>query len=184
MTEEALDYADAVVVGEAEGLWPQVLADFERGRLQRVYRLCTPPDITDLAPARRELLSDKYFVHTVQTGRGCPINGHFCSVTAFNGPRYRLRDLDRVMAEIESIPGRQLFIVDDNIVGSGRKYMRRAKEFFERMKGCGKEWGAQTCLNIVEHDDVLRAAADSGCRTLLIDFERSTPTPWAPCTSL
>lgn len=171
MTDEALEYADAVVVGEGEGIWPQVLEDFERGRLQRVYRVCVPPDIENLPPPRRDLLCGKYFVETVQTGRGCPINCNFCSVTAFNGPRYRLRSIDSVIDEIRSIKSKRLFIVDDNIVGSGRKYIRRAKELFDRLKECGKEWGAQTCLNIVEHDDLMKSAAASGCRALLIGFE-------------
>jgi len=56
------------------------------------------------------------------------------------------------------------FIVDDNIVGSGNKYIKRAQELFTRLKECDKEWGAQTCLNIVEHDELLRTARESGCR--------------------
>jgi radical SAM superfamily enzyme YgiQ (UPF0313 family) len=171
MTEEALRYADAVVVGEGENLWPQVLADFEAGRLQKVYRVLEQPDIENLPAPRRDLLRGRYFVETVQTGRGCPINCNFCSVTAFNGARYRLRSLDNVMDEINAIKSKRFFIIDDNIVGAGMKYIRRAKALFDRLEGSGKEWGAQTCLNIVEHDDVMKSAARSGCRGLLIGFE-------------
>lgn len=171
MTEEALRYADTVVVGEAENVWPQVLEDFDNGRMQRVYRAGEPPDLADLRPPRRDLLRGKYFVETVQTGRGCPINCNFCSVTAFNGPRYRLRNIDSVIEEIRQIRSKRIFIVDDNIVGSGNKYIRRARELFTRLKECGKEWGAQTCLNIAEHDDLLALARESGCRALLIGFE-------------
>lgn len=171
MPDEALRYADTVVIGEAENIWPQVLADFENGRLQKTYRVCEQPDITDLRAPRRDLLRGKYFVETVQTGRGCPINCNFCSVTAFNGPRYRLRNIDSVIDEIKQIKSKRIFIVDDNIVGSGNKYIRRARELFTRLKECDKEWGAQTCLNIVEHDDLLALARESGCRALLIGFE-------------
>lgn len=171
MTEEALRYVDAAVVGEGENLWPRVLEDFEKGNLQKVYRVVEQPDIENLPAPRRDLLRGKYFVETVQTGRGCPINCNFCSVTAFNGPRYRLRSIDSVMNEINAIESKRIFIVDDNIVGSGMKYIRRAKELFDRLQGSGKEWGAQTCLNIVEHDDLMKSAARSGCKGLLIGFE-------------
>ncbi|MBE9516552.1 MAG: B12-binding domain-containing radical SAM protein [Proteobacteria bacterium] len=171
MTDEALQYADTVVVGEAEGIWPTVLEDFEKGKMQPVYRVCGSPDLENLMAPRRDLFRGKYFVETVQTGRGCPINCSFCSVTSFNGSRYRTRNMDSVIEEINSIKSKRIFIVDDNIVGSGPRYVRRAKEFFDRLKECDKEWGGQTCLNIVEHDDVLKAAQDSGCKGFLIGFE-------------
>jgi radical SAM superfamily enzyme YgiQ (UPF0313 family) len=171
MPDEALRYADTVVIGEAEGIWPQVLEDFEQGRMQKIYRVGEQPDIENLKAPRRDLLRGKYFVETVQTGRGCPINCNFCSVTAFNGPRYRLRNIDSVIEEIKAIKSKRIFIVDDNIVGSGNKYIRRAHELFTRLKECNKEWGAQSCLNIVEHEDLLKTARDSGCRGLLIGFE-------------
>lgn len=172
MTDEALNYCDAVVAGEGENIWPQLLADWEQGKMQRVYRVCEQPDVENLLQPRRELLRGKYFVETVQTSRGCPINCNFCSVTAFNGSRTRLRNLDQVIAEINSIKSKNIFIVDDNIIGTGARYVRRAHELFSRMRDeCDKTWGGQTCLNIVEHDDVLKAARDSGCRGLLIGFE-------------
>lgn len=171
MTDEALQYADVVVVGEAENIWPQLLEDFERGQMQKVYRMSAPPDLSNLLAPRRDLLRGKYFVETVQTGRGCPINCNFCSVTAFNGSSYRLRNIENVIDEIRSIKSKRIFIVDDNIVGSGPKYIRRAKEFFDRLQDCNKEWGGQTCLNIVEHDDVLKSAQRSGCKAFLVGFE-------------
>lgn len=171
MTDEALRYADAVVVGEGENIWPKLLADFERGQMQRVYRTSEPPEIDNLLAPRRDLLRGKYFVETVQTGRGCPINCNFCSVTAFNGSRYRVRNIDSVIDEINSIKSKRIFIVDDNIVGQGPRYIKRAKDFFDRLQECNKEWGGQTCLNIVEHDDVLKSAQRSGCKGFLIGFE-------------
>ncbi|MFZ2161637.1 MAG: radical SAM protein [Sideroxyarcus sp.] len=171
VTDEALRYADAVVVGEGENIWPKLLEDFERGQMQKVYRMTEPPEIENLLAPRRDLLKGKYFVETVQTGRGCPINCNFCSVTAFNGSRYRVRNIDSVIDEINSIKSKRIFIVDDNIVGQGPRYIRRAKDFFDQLKDCNKEWGGQTCLSIVEHDDVLKAAQRSGCKGMLIGFE-------------
>src|SRR5512135_1699530 len=175
MTDEALNYCDAVVAGEGENIWPKLLEDWERGQMQRVYRVCEQPDVENLLMPRRDLLRGKYFVETVQTGRGCPINCNFCSVTAFNGARTRLRNINSVIDEINSIKSKRIFIVDDNIVGQGPRFIKRAKDFFDRLQECNKEWGGQTCLNIVEHDDVLKAAQRSGCKGLLIGFESLDP---------
>lgn len=171
MPEEALNYADSVVVGEAEKIWPLFLEDFDKGRMQKIYKAGEQPDIEKLLPPRRDLLRGKYFVETVQTGRGCPINCNFCSVTAFNGPRYRLRDIDSVIDEINSIKSKRIFIIDDNIIGSGSKNTQRAKTLFTRLADCNKEWGGQSCLNIVEDDELLKGARKSGCRLLLIGLE-------------
>ena len=171
MNQEAANYADAVVVGEAEEIWPQLLQDFEKGKLKKVYTADTRPDIGNLAAPRRDLLKSKYFVETVQTSRGCPFNCSFCSVTAFNGAKYRLRNIDNVIDEINSLKSKRIFIIDDNVVGSGQRCIKRSYELFERLKDTGKEWGGQTCLNIVEHDGLLKAASRSGAKAFLIGFE-------------
>lgn len=171
MCEEAGQHADSVVIGESEELWPQLLHDFSTGNLQKYYRSENRPDITYLPAPRRDLLTNKYFVQTVQTSRGCPHNCKFCSVTRFNGGQYRMREISHVIAEINSIKDKRLFIIDDNIIGSGSKSINRAFRFFEQLKDCNKEWGGQTCLNIVEHDGLLKAAADSGAKAFLIGFE-------------
>ncbi|MBU0485515.1 MAG: B12-binding domain-containing radical SAM protein [Proteobacteria bacterium] len=171
MPEEAGQFADAVVVGEGEELWPQLLQDFTGGRLQKLYRVETRPDITNLPAPRRDLLTNKYFVQTVQTSRGCPHNCKFCSVTRFNGGQYRMRAIDHVIDEINGIPDKRLFIIDDNIIGSGQNSIDRAFRLFARLKETGKEWGGQTCLNIVEHDGLLKAASDGGAKAFLIGFE-------------
>jgi radical SAM superfamily enzyme YgiQ (UPF0313 family) len=171
MPAEAARYADSVVVGEGEELWPRLLADFSAGKLQKLYRVEKRPDITHLPAPRRELLTNKYFVQTVQTSRGCPHNCKFCSVTLFNGGQYRMREIDDVIAEIKAIPDKRLFIIDDNIIGSGKTSIDRAFALFARLRECKKEWGGQTCLNIVEHEGLLKAAADSGAKAFLIGFE-------------
>ncbi|MBA4417114.1 MAG: B12-binding domain-containing radical SAM protein [Syntrophus sp. (in: bacteria)] len=171
MSNEAAQYADAVVVGEGEELWPRLLADFTRGEMQQFYQVEKRPDITRLPSPRRDLLTNKYFVQTVQTSRGCPHNCRFCSVTLFNGGQYRMRAIDDVIAEIKEIPDKRLFIIDDNIIGSGQNSIDRAFALFARLKECRKEWGGQTCLNIVEHEGLLKAAADSGAKVFLIGFE-------------
>ncbi|PLY04515.1 MAG: B12-binding domain-containing radical SAM protein [Desulfuromonas sp.] len=175
MHDEAKQFCDAVVVGEGEQLWPQLLEDFELGSLQPLYTMTERPDITHLPMPRRDLSNNDYFVQTVQTSRGCPHNCKFCSVTMFNGGKYRMRDIDNVIDELESLEAKRIFIIDDNILGPGKQCIERAFELFNRMKGLGKEWGGQTCLNIVEHDGLLKAAHDSGARAFLIGFESLQP---------
>ena len=171
LPEEAGRFADCVMIGEAENLWPRLLQDFENGQMQKIYRAETRPDITHLPRPRRDLLDHDYFVQTVQTSRGCPQNCKFCSVTRFNGGQYRLRNIDNVIDEINSIDAKRLFIIDDNIIGSGQNSIDRAFHLFERLADTGKQWGGQTCLNIVEHDGLLAAAAKGGARAFLIGFE-------------
>jgi radical SAM superfamily enzyme YgiQ (UPF0313 family) len=171
LPDEALAYADAVVVGEGEEIWPQLLADFIAGRLQQRYNAAYRPDLAELLVPRRDLLRNKYFVQTVQTSRGCPHNCRFCSVTRFNGGHFRMRNIDNVIAEIEALPDKRLFIIDDNIIGAGDNCTKRAFALFDKLRHCRKEWGGQTCLNIVEHDGLLAAAAKSGAKAFLIGFE-------------
>ena len=120
LPEEAQKFVDSVVVGEAEGVWEQVIRDFEAGRMQKVYR----PEMLPMEGApfpRRDLLSDRYSSSSVQTSRGCPKDCEFCSVTAFNGQQYRNRPVEEILDELETISNRFIFFVDDNFVEKGKK---------------------------------------------------------------
>jgi len=170
MPDEAARFADAVVVGEGEQIWPTVLEDFEKGNLRRIYS-GHRPDLEKMPIPRRDLFAERYFVQTVQTSRGCPFNCNFCSVTRFNGGEYRLRPVDDVISEIAHLEGRRFFFVDDNIVGSGKRCVERTFQMFERLKDLGKQWASQTCIHIAEDDNLLRADADSHASFLFIGFE-------------
>ena len=169
--DEAGLFADSVVVGEADDLWPTVLFDFERGALKKRYLMTDYPSLAGQPLVDRSHFSSKYVVHSVQTSRGCPCDCNFCSVTRFNGTRYRFRPVDEVLEDIAGIKENRLFIADDSIVGLGRRGIDHARDLFSGLKGMKKSWGAQACITIAEHDDLLRAAADSGANTLYIGFE-------------
>ncbi len=170
-TDEALRYADAVVVGEADDLWEGVVRDFEAGALKRTYEAGAFPPIAGAPQVDRSLFPDRYFIHSVQTSRGCPCNCNFCSVTSFNGKRYRFRPVSEVLQEVRGLKDNRFFISDDSVVGLGKAGIAHARELFEGLRGMGKSWGSQVCITIAEHEDLLRLAALAGANTFYIGFE-------------
>ncbi|MCP5527675.1 MAG: B12-binding domain-containing radical SAM protein [Verrucomicrobiales bacterium] len=178
LPDEALAHADSVVVGEAEGLWPQLIADFEAGALQRTYRHAERlPTLAGLPPADWSLYADKRYlpVHFVETTRGCPLDCEFCAVTNFFGGRYRNRPVDEVLDELDRLhpfDGRFIlknvvFFVDDNIL-SNRAYTR---DFLTRIQGRGLRWLGHASVSLADDPEILRLCQASGCMGVLIGFE-------------
>jgi len=172
LPDEALQFVDSVVIGEAEGSWHQVLEDFSKGELKQRYQ-APLADLKDIPPARHDLFHPGYLFASIQTSRGCPMDCDFCSVPHFNGNRYRLRDPEAVVEEIASVPNKMIYFVDDNIIGYSRPAEEHATAIFEGMirRKLNKEWFAQTSLNIAEKPGILKLAARSGCRMLLLGIE-------------
>ena len=171
-TDEALRFVDTVVTGEAETVWPQVIADFEAGRLQRLYQ-STWGDLNGYPQPRRDLFHPDYMFASVQTSRGCPMNCEFCSVTAFNGRRYRRRPIEEVLDELETIPQQMLFFVDDNIIGYGENAKREALALFKGMveRRIDKMWFCQASLNFADDEEVLHWASRAGCKMVFLGLE-------------
>ncbi len=172
---EALQHTDAVVTGEAENTWAEVLRDAQAGRLQPVYA-GGYADMANVPPARHDLLPNGYAFGVIQTTRGCPLNCDFCSVSAFNGNRYRLRPIANVIQEFRSIPEKRVFVVDDNLIGTTASHLERAKELFRAMIGArlNKDWFAQVTVNMADDEELLRLAAQAGCQGVFIGFESPT----------
>lgn len=183
LPHEALEHADSVVIGEAEGLWPQVITDAGAGRLQGIYRQESFDDFLRPLHPRRDLISPKRYwsANSVQTSRGCPHNCNFCSVTTFNGRRIRMREVDNVLAEVETLRrgniGRQKVVpfVDDNIAANPR----RAKELFKALIPMKVLWGSQASITIANDEELVGLAAESGCRFLFIGLETLSPSSLA-----
>lgn len=171
-TEEALRFVDSVVVGEAEPIWPTVLADYLSGSLQPVYR-SDYPELANTVIPDRSIYNDKHIMHTIQSSRGCPRNCDFCSVTRFNGKRYRQRPVGEILDELETIPGRHVFFVDDNLIGYGKAAEERALALFKGIvrRKIVKSWIAQTTIDIGAKPELLKWAAKSGCIVLFIGLE-------------
>lgn len=173
LPDEALQYADSVLIGEAEGIWGKVIQDFENNSLAEKYH---GPQV-DLhhfqVTPRRDLFHDGYLWHSIQTSRGCPFDCHFCSVSKHMGKEYRQRRTVDVLEELESIKGKYVTFVDDNLIGYTEKSRNRAAEIFEGMisRGLEKKWWMQTSINAVEDERVIELAAASGCMFVFIGFE-------------
>jgi radical SAM superfamily enzyme YgiQ (UPF0313 family) len=173
--EEAGRRVDSVVKGEAEQIWPQVLADARRGALKPVYA-GEHVNMADIPPARHELLSSGYAFGSIQTTRGCPLSCSFCSVSAFNGNRYRHRPIGNVVREFRLIQEKLVLVVDDNLIGTRREHVARAKDLFRAMIRANlcKQWIGQVTINMADDEELLTLAARAGCRGVFIGFESPT----------
>lgn len=170
--EEATSRVDSVVIGEAESVWGEVLEDAASGRLKPSYRgTLEPMDTTPLA--RHDLLPDGYYFGSIQTTRGCPLDCSFCSVSAFNGRSYRRRPIADVIAEFQTIPEKFVLVVDDNLIGTRRDHIARAKELFRAMieAGLDKRWFCQATINMADDDELLTLARRAGCIGVFVGFE-------------
>jgi radical SAM superfamily enzyme YgiQ (UPF0313 family) len=174
--DEVMEYADSVVTREAESIWPQVLEDVRHGSLKRRYDGGFA-EINKVPLARHDLLASGYAFGAIQTTRGCPLNCSFCSVTAFNGARYRQRPIADVVREFQSIREKRVLVVDDNLIGTSTKHIARAKDMFRAMAQANlrKEWVAQATINFADDEELLALAAKAGCRGVFIGFESPTP---------
>ena len=174
--DEATEHVDSVVTGEAEGVWPQVLADARARRLKLRYDGGLA-EIKDVPFARHDFLPARYAFGAIQTTRGCPLNCTFCSVTAFNGARYRQRTIPDVVREFRAIREKRVLVVDDNLIGTRTEHIARAKDLFRAMAKADlrKEWVGQATINFADDEELLTLAAKAGCRGVFIGFESPSP---------
>ncbi|MCP4716262.1 MAG: radical SAM protein [Deltaproteobacteria bacterium] len=168
MPREALKHADAVVIGEAEGIWQQVIADARGGTLAQIYQAPHPPTLDQVVYDRSIFAGKKYAPITpVEFSRGCKLTCEFCSVTTFHKQRHKCRPVHQVIEEIKQIKTGTLFIVDDNIFSNPRI----AKQFFEDLVPLKKKWWCQVGINVTRNDHMLDLMAKAGCSAALIGFE-------------
>jgi radical SAM superfamily enzyme YgiQ (UPF0313 family) len=168
---EAIQHADAVVIGEAENVWRNLVEDFRKNKLRPFYKSSELPKLENLPIPRWDLLKNKrYFYHTIQTTRGCPYDCEFCTVKAMSGGRYRYKPVKDTIKEIETlldIEKKLIFFVDDNFIGD----KKHAKELLRELVTFKIVYFAQVSLNLARDDELLSLLAESGCRKVVIGFE-------------
>lgn len=173
--EEVADYAEAVVIGEAEGLWPQVIDDFRHGRLEKIYRQPARPSLQGLNPDRTIFRGKRYLsIGLVEAGRGCHFKCDFCAVqTVFDQTQNR-RPIDDIIAELTWLKRQHkkfIFFVDDNITSN----LDEAKAFFRALIPLKLRWVSQASINAAHDEEFLDLLVRSGCEGLLIGFESLDP---------
>jgi radical SAM superfamily enzyme YgiQ (UPF0313 family) len=171
-TDEASKFVDCVVIGEAESVWPKVIEEFEANQLESHYE-GSWLDLKDMVPPKRDLFHPEYQFASIQTSRGCPMDCEFCSVTTFNGHRYRRRPINDVLEEFKTIPQKMIFFVDDNIVGYGKKSREQSIALFKGMADLklDKWWFCQASLNFADDDELLYWASKAGCKMVFLGIE-------------
>jgi radical SAM superfamily enzyme YgiQ (UPF0313 family) len=170
--EEASEYAEAIVVGEAEGVWPEVLEDFRNGRLRRVYRQAKRPGLAGLRLDRSIFAGKRYLpVGLVEAGRGCHFQCEFCAIQAYFRNTQTRRPVEEILEEIRRVRKPLIFFVDDNITSN----LEQAKEFFRKLIPLKIRWVSQASIHAAHDEEFLRLIKASGCQGLLIGFETLNP---------
>jgi radical SAM superfamily enzyme YgiQ (UPF0313 family) len=170
--EEASDYAESIIIGEAEGVWPRVIDDFRNGRLQRAYKQARRPPLSDLRLDRSIFAGKRYLpVGLVEAGRGCHFRCEFCAIQSYFSNTQTRRPIDDILDEVKRIEKPLIFFVDDNITSN----MEQAKEFFRALIPLKIRWVSQASINAAHDEEFLRLIKESGCQGLLIGFETLNP---------
>jgi len=170
--EETGAHADAVVQGEAEGVWPQLLSDLEQGALKRTYRTEAPMPVECLRPPRWDLVDHRQYVALpVQATRGCPYGCEFCLVPRMFGRSQRVRPVEAILAEVAALPLKRVFFVDDNLTID----RRFARELVAGLAPLGISWNCQASMDIADDPELVRRMAEAGCGQVLLGFESLNP---------
>ena len=169
LPDEAKNHADAVVIGEAEEIWPHLIEDARMENLKPFYRQEGYTDLSKISIPRREILPSSGYLplDVVQVSRGCPFRCEFCSVQNFFGKTHRFRPVTDVVQEVRHLPHRRVMFNDDNIIADP-SYSR---ELLEALIPLKKKWFGQTSLSGLKKVEHIELLARSGCIGLLIGFE-------------
>ena len=171
-TDEVCEYAEAVVVGEAENLWPRLVSDFRAGRLRRLYRSDTRPPLEGIRPDRAIFQGKKYLpIGMVEAGRGCHLRCEFCAIQSFFSSTQTRRPAEDIIDEIRQMNKPFIFFVDDNFTS----HIDRAKDLMRQLAPLKIKWVSQASIHAAHDEEFLRLARESGCQGLLVGLESLNP---------
>lgn len=174
LPDEAAAHADTIFLGPGEDTWPQFLADWRAGQPGKIYR-SQVRTLDHLPPIRRDLIKRRLYLvpNSIVVSRGCPHVCDFCYKEAFfqGGKSFYTQTVDAALAEIERLPGRHLYFLDDHLFGNARF----AAALFDGMKGMGRLWQAAGTVKSVLQPDLLEKAVACGLRSLFVGFETLNP---------
>src|SRR3982751_5117517 len=175
MPAEAALHADAIFLGPGAQTFPLFLDEFRRGMPQRLYRSTSGRTIQDVPPIRRDLIRRRNYLvpNSIVVTRGCPQHCDFCYKDAFfqGGTSFYTQRVDAALLEMERLPGRHLYFLDDHLLGDPRF----ARDLFDGMKGMKRLFQGAATVDSVLRGDLIERAADAGLRSLFVGFETLTP---------
>ena len=170
LPEEAAAHADSIFLGPGEDIWPAFLTDFRAGRPRSRYQ-STTRTLTGLPPARRDLIKRHLYLvpNSIVVSRGCPHHCDFCYKDAFfqGGKSFYTQAVDAALTEIQALPGRHLYFLDDHLFGNARF----ASALFDGMRGMGRLWQAAGTVLSVLRPNLLERAVACGLRSVFVGFE-------------
>jgi len=171
LPDEAAAHADAIFVGPGEQIFPAFLADFRARRPKPRYVSTTGRSIEGIPPIRRDLIRRELYLvpNSIVVTRGCPQHCDFCYKDAFfaGGRSFYAQRVDEALAEIERLPGRHLYFLDDHLPGNARF----AEALFAGMRGMGRLFQGAATVDSVLRGDLIERAAEAGLRSLFVGFE-------------
>jgi radical SAM superfamily enzyme YgiQ (UPF0313 family) len=174
LPEEAARFADTIFLGPGEDIWPRFLADFRAGQPGRLYR-SVGRTLVGAPPVRRDLIKRQLYLvpNSLVVSRGCPHTCDFCYKEAFyqGGKSFYTQPVDDALAEIERLPGRHLYFLDDHLFGQPAF----ARALFAGMRGMGRVWQAAGTVQAVLRPGLLEQAVEAGLRSLFVGFETLNP---------
>jgi len=174
LPEEAEKHADSIFLGPGEETFPQFLKDFKNGRPQKRY-FSAVRTIEKIPPIRRDLIKRHLYLvpNSIVVTRGCPHHCSFCYKDAFfeGGKSFYTQTVDDALAEIERLPGRHLYFLDDHLLGN----TKFAASLFEGMKGMNRVFQSAATIDSILRGNLIEKAADAGLRSLFVGFETFAP---------
>ena len=176
--DEVSQFAESVVVGEAEDIWPRLIDDFRHRRMGPVYRAPRRPSLKGTQPDRRIFRGKRYLpIGLVEAGRGCHFRCEFCAVQSMFSNTQTRRPIDAILSEVAALRRHKklFFFVDDNITSN----MTEAKAFFRELASLGVRWVSQASINAAHDEEFLELISRSGCQGVLIGFETLNPAALA-----
>lgn len=170
LPEESIQHADSIFIGPGEDTFPQFLSDFKKKNAKKIYQN-SKRDIADIPPIRRDLIKRNLYLvpNSIVVSRGCPHHCDFCYKDAFfeGGKSFYTQRVDAALKEIDRLPGRHLYFLDDHLLGN----QKFATALFEGMKGMNRVFQGASTIDAVLRGDLIEKAAEAGLRSVFIGFE-------------
>src|SRR5262245_32905484 len=175
LPDEAAVHADTIFLGPGEQTFPQFLADYRAGQPLRVYRSTEGRTLSRIPPVRRDLIRRRNYLvpNSIVVTRGCPQHCDFCYKDGFfaGGRTVSTQQVDDALSEIERLPGRHLYFLDDHLLGD----RRFGRALFDGMRGMRRLFQGAATVDSILRDDLIERAAEAGLRSLFVGFETLSP---------